>query len=93
MVKQKKLVISNKSEVLSASEIGQFNYCPVSWYLKRCGYKPVSPLIELGVNKHKKIGEIIGKTNLNKKTSRIIEIIGYAILTITLFLIIIEVFL
>jgi len=32
----------NKTDVLSASEIGQYQYCSCAWILQRCGYEPES---------------------------------------------------
>ena len=56
-----------KSDIISASDIGQFQYCSVSWYLKKCGYKSESPKLKIGSKKHSKIGEMIDYTHIKKK--------------------------
>ncbi len=81
------------SEIISASELGQFNYCSVSWYLQKSGYKPISPKIEIGKNKHKKIGNIIDKTQVNQKRVKNLLIIGYLFLIFGILFIAFEVLL
>ena len=46
-----------KSEVISASEIGQYEYCSISWDLARGGYKPTSKKLEIGTMMHVAIGK------------------------------------
>jgi CRISPR-associated exonuclease Cas4 len=46
-----------KSEVISASEIGQYEYCSISWDLARKGYKPTSEKLEIGTMMHVGIGK------------------------------------
>lgn len=50
----------NKSEILKASEISQYSYCSVGWFLRRYGFTPSSESVKNGINIHAKIGEKIG---------------------------------
>jgi len=45
------------SPVISASEIGQFTYCANSWYLRRQGHEPDSPLLDVGTDRHHALGD------------------------------------
>ncbi len=49
----------NTSKVLTASEIGAYHYCPVAWYLKRCGFQPDSPALKEGIVHHQNVGKSI----------------------------------
>jgi hypothetical protein len=40
------------TDVISASEIGQYHFCSKAWHLQRCGYEPKSPMLEIGTKKH-----------------------------------------
>ena len=42
----------NRRRIITASEIGEFAYCPKAWYLKRCGEFAQSPHLEKGVAFH-----------------------------------------
>ena len=50
--------VLKKTDVLSASEIGQYHYCSCAWHLQRCGYEPESPYLEIrktdpcGIGRH-----------------------------------------
>lgn len=44
------------SETITASEIGQYVYCPVSWYLKRSGAPMESPGLVRGIAEHERAG-------------------------------------
>lgn len=49
----------DKSKVINASEIAQFSYCPVAWFLRRSGIEPdARNLRELGagLTQHKELG-------------------------------------
>jgi hypothetical protein len=81
------------SDVISASEIGQFCYCSISWYLQQCGYKPDSSNLEIGIKKHKDLGRLIETTTKNSKKSKFFAAIGYIILIIGILIIIFEVIL
>lgn len=81
----------NDSNIIRASEIGQYVFCSISWYLQKCGYRPISPNLEIGIKKHENLGRIIEKSKNKSKKSKALEIIGYLILIIGFFLIFFEV--
>jgi hypothetical protein len=83
--------LSKNTEIISASEIGQYQFCSISWFLQKCGYKPVSSMIDSGLKKHIKLGEMIEFTNANIKKSKLISYIGYLILIIAVIIFLIEV--
>lgn len=60
----------NNSDVITASEIAQYAYCPISWYLKRSGCKPNTPGMVAGIEKHAKVGEKISQVHRKEKASR-----------------------
>ena len=39
---------SNKSDIIRASEIGQYQYCSISWKLQKNGYRPNSLYLNKG---------------------------------------------
>lgn len=71
-------------EIISASEIGQYHYCSIAWYLQKCGYQPKSQRLEVGRKKHQQMGRIINYAQLNNKKSRTLANIGYFMLIIGL---------
>jgi len=82
-----------ETDVINASEIGQFHFCSNSWYLQKCGYEPISQKLNVGIEKHKEYGKILDNTQRNLKRYRIFAIAGYLILILTFLLILIEVIL
>ena len=81
------------TNVIKASEMGQYCYCSISWYLQKCGYKPKSPMLEIGIKKHKDLGKIIESTQKSSKKSKAFAIAGYSILIIGLLIFLFEVIL
>ena len=67
-------------DVINASEIGQYAYCSVSWYLQRCGHKPDSPLLEIGKKAHINLGNTIDTIQRDIRHSKLFAIIGYLLL-------------
>jgi CRISPR/Cas system-associated exonuclease Cas4 (RecB family) len=91
-----KIVKKNKikeSAIITASEIGQYFYCPVAWYLQKLGYVPESQILEIGREKHEKLGRIIDNTEFDMKRSRVFAIIGCILLIISLLIILFRVIL
>ncbi|KYK32667.1 MAG: hypothetical protein AYK22_07120 [Thermoplasmatales archaeon SG8-52-3] len=82
-----------ESDIIKASEIGQFCFCSISWYLQKCGYIPKSPNLEKGIKKHEELGKIIEFTHKRSYISKVISLIGYIILFFGLLFIISEVIL
>jgi hypothetical protein len=80
-----------KKPIISASEIGQFHYCSISWYLQRCGYKPKSESIERGYEQHKKLGVTLDHVNKSLKKSKIIALLGFILLFLSLLFFLLEV--
>ena len=79
MVRSKKPSFK-ETDILRASEIGQYHFCSIAWYLQKCGYQPISPMLEIGTKKHIELGKIMDyaqkKTNKSTRTA----IIGYFML-------------
>jgi len=76
------------SDIISASEIGQFKYCSAAWHLKKMGYEPASPLLEVGTKKHDDLGRILEKTEKNSQKSNIFAVLGFVFLAITVLIIV-----
>jgi hypothetical protein len=76
--------------LFSASEVGQFTFCSVSWYLQRLGYRaPSSKKKSHGMKIHDKIGR---KTRLFPSLVRLSYfLIGVGVLII-FFLLIMNIF-
>jgi len=93
MVRRTKQTQFRESDIISASEIGQYYYCPVAWYLRKCGYEPQSPILEIGIKKHLKHGDIIDRVQVSAKKSKVLAASGYILLIITALIIMFEVIL
>ena len=83
----------DKNNVISASEIGQYCYCSISWYLQKQGFKPNSEFLDLGQEKHNELGRIIKNAERKMLKSRIIGVIGYIFLFFSILILIFEVLL
>jgi len=82
-----------ESDIISASEIGQYHYCSIAWYLQKCGYEPISSYLDDGAKKHVMLGEAIDYTKTNTKKSRVLALSGYMLLAIVILIFIFEVML
>ena len=89
----KKQTCFKDTDVISASEIGQYHYCSIAWYLQKCGYKPKSPMLDIGIKKHLELGKVMDYTQINIKKTRTIAIIGYLLLIIGILIFLFEVIL
>jgi hypothetical protein len=69
-----------KSDVLSASEIGQYVFCSCAWQLRRLGYEPESPFLEPGKDAHVALGEQMERFERTLRISRWCALIGVAVL-------------
>jgi len=78
----------NRNEIISASEIGQYTYCSISWYLYRCGYESISPSLEFGKKTHVYLGNTIDNIEYEIKNSRWFAVIGYLLLVAAIIFII-----
>jgi len=89
----KKQTYFKDTDIISASEIGQYHYCSVAWYLQKCGYEPKSPMLDIGIKKHLELGKVIDYTQANIRKTRAISIIGYLLLIIVVMIFLFEVIL
>lgn len=79
-----KRVLPKKSNVVSASEIGQYVYCSYAWQLRRMGYEPESPYLEQGKQAHVALGEQINSLERTMQVSRWFAVVGVIVLGIAL---------
>lgn len=89
----KKQTYFKDTDVISASEIGQYHYCSIAWYLQKCGYKPKSPMLDIGIKKHLELGKVMDYTQINTRKTRAIAFIGYLLLIIGVLIFLFEVIL
>jgi CRISPR-associated exonuclease Cas4 len=73
-------------EVLSASDIERFGYCPLNWWQKRKGAKESDKNLESGITHHEKIAKDIGSITERETfaTRSQIGILWFAIIAILL---------
>lgn len=83
----------SSKEVISASEIGQYHFCSMSWYLQKMGYKPVSTSLKTGIVKHNKHAKILSRSKRVNQLSIAAAITGYLILFLSLLFLFFEVIL
>ncbi len=81
-----KQIVQKTSDVLSASEIGQFVFCSCAWYLRRLGYEPESRFLEPGKYAHVALGEQIENLERTMRISRWCTGIGVFVLSVALLL-------
>jgi hypothetical protein len=74
------------SDVLSASEIGQYVFCSCAWQLRRLGYEPESPFLEPGKQAHVALGERMDCLERKIRYSRWCAIVGLIVLCAALVL-------
>jgi hypothetical protein len=67
----------NNSDVITASEMAQYAYCPISWYLKRSGCQPNTSGMVAGIKKHAKVGEKISLVQRKETASRHFGWLGF----------------
>jgi len=80
-----------RDDVISASEIGQYHFCPMAWHLQRCGYEPKSKSLEIGIEKHIEHGKVMYYAQKNIRKSKILAYVGCLLLFITLLILLFEV--
>ena len=88
-----KRTLLKESDVLSASEIGQYRYCSYAWWLQRCGYKPESSSLEPGKHVHVMLGNTIDGLEAKLRYSRWYALLGSVVLCIAFLLVFFEVIL
>lgn len=77
--------------MINASELGRYHYCSVSWFLSRCGFKSESASLEQGKKKHIILGDEIDKVEKQKSRSNLVSYVGYILLLLSLFFVVLEV--
>jgi CRISPR/Cas system-associated exonuclease Cas4 (RecB family) len=77
----------NRSEVIAASEISQYVYCPVSWYLKKAGAPPRSPNLARGIRVHIGAGKRLSLLQKRENSSRIFRLLEYFSVLVAILLI------
>lgn len=88
-----KTKVQQKSDMISASEIGQYMYCSYAWLLQRCGCKAESPFLEHGKQVHISLGNTIEGLERRLRYARWYALVGFVILCLAIFLIFLEVIL
>lgn len=61
---------------ITASEISQYVYCPVSWHLKRSGVPMESPGLERGAAEHERTGGCLRLVARRKSASSMLSRAG-----------------
>jgi hypothetical protein len=79
-----KRVQPKTSDVLSASEIGQFIFCSCAWQLRRLGYEPESVFLEPGKQAHVALGERLESLERTMRIARWCAGIGVMVLLVAL---------
>lgn len=80
-----------KTDIISASEIGQYQFCSVAWHLQKCGYKPQSPSLSRGEQKHKALGAIVHQVEKSTKRANVVAVIGYLLIIVAVLIFIVGV--
>ncbi|HPA98090.1 MAG: hypothetical protein GX463_02880 [Methanothrix sp.] len=62
--------------IITASEISQYVYCPVSWHLKRSGVPMDSPGLERGVAEHERAGGCLRLAARRERTASLLRMAG-----------------
>ncbi|OPY48711.1 MAG: hypothetical protein A4E49_03402 [Methanosaeta sp. PtaU1.Bin112] len=76
----------NENEAISASEISQYVYCPVSWYLKRKGVPPQSFGLKRGIDMHERAGGRLTLLYRRERAAGWFRLLGYLSLITALLL-------
>ena len=90
MDNNRKIKIS-ENNIISASEIGQYYFCSNAWFLQKCGFKPISSNLDIGIKKHDELGKIIINSEKEIKKSNIFVLLGIILFIISLLFLFFEV--
>jgi len=85
------LKMERKGTLFTASEIGQYHYCPISWFLQKHGFTPASHLLQKGKTTHQHLETIIKKVDRQKQKTRNILIVTVFFFFLAMLLFFIEV--
>lgn len=61
-------------EIISASELDRYGYCPLSWWLEREGQEAQGPNVKAGEEKHRAAGEALEMARLEDASARQSEV-------------------
>ena len=80
-------------QIISASEMERYGYCPLSWYLDLRGIDAEGEEVNTGVEKHKEIGDSLKNLLVEEEKSRetsttLMTIVGLIMTVVTIALII-----
>ena len=80
-------------QIISASEMERYGYCPLSWYLDSKGVDAEGKEVDTGLEKHKEIGDSLKNLLVEEKKSRetsntLMTVVGMIMTVVTLALII-----
>jgi CRISPR-associated exonuclease Cas4 len=73
-----------RKQIIRASEISQFVYCPVAWQLQKRGHKIESPLLDRGLDEHFDMGQRIDTVTAEAKKSRMMLVAGIVLIVISI---------
>lgn len=79
-----------KSGYIKSSELSEYIFCSVAWYLKRQGYGLEDGLLEEGHRKHIKLGETIDRISISRKISLYLGVMGIFLILIAGLLFLLE---
>ena len=67
----------NRNNVITAHEVSQYVYCPISWYLKISGVQPQSYDLKRGTDAHEKMGRRLILLERRERVAGIFRLLGY----------------
>ncbi|HEC89691.1 MAG: hypothetical protein DRN12_05325 [Thermoplasmata archaeon] len=82
-----------KTPYIRSSELSEYLFCSVAWYLQRQGYKPDEKIFEEGHRKHIELGKTIDSLDRGRKITLLLEVTGTILILIAFILILQESFL
>lgn len=74
-------------EIISASEMERYGYCPLSWWLGRSGVEAKGSEVESGLAKHREIGDslrtlLFEESRSRETSSTLLAVVGYITLLV-----------
>ena len=70
----------NRRHVITASEIGEFVYCPKAWQLNREGAEPASPALAEGTAFHTQHSANVAQSARLQRIARMLLLLALALL-------------
>lgn len=78
------MVSKKNKHYITASEIGQYSFCPVSWHLYQQGYRPDEQVFEKGNQYHDMYGKHIEQYITANHQSKWLYFIGILLIVFAL---------